>query len=66
MVAFSAFLTLVGRVGPARAGYMTILFPVVALMVSTVFEGYRWTALAALGLLLVLAGNWLVLRRRTG
>ena len=65
VVAFSAFLTLVGRVGPARAGYMTILFPVVALMVSTVFEGYRWTALAALGLLLVLAGNWLVLRRRT-
>lgn len=65
VVAFAAFLTLVGRVGAARAGYMTILFPVVALMVSTVFEGYRWTALSALGLVLVLAGNLMVLRRRT-
>ena len=66
VVAFAAFLTLVGRVGAARAGTMTILFPVVALMVSTVFEGYRWSPLAVFGLALVLAGNLMVLRRRSG
>ena len=37
-------------------------FPVVALAVSTAFEGYRWTMPAALGLAAVLAGNVLVLR----
>ncbi len=62
VIAFASFLTLVGRIGPARAGYMTILFPVVALGVSTVLEGYRWTPLAVVGLVLVVAGNVAVLR----
>ena len=66
VIAFSAFLTLVGRIGAARAGYMTILFPVVALTVSTLFEGYRWSAVSALGLALVIAGNVMMLRRRAG
>lgn len=62
VIAFTAFLTLVGRAGAARAGYMTVLFPVVALGVSTAVEGYRWTPLAVLGLALVIAGNVAVLR----
>ncbi len=62
VIAFTAFLTLIGRTSAARAGYMTILFPVVALVVSTFVEGYRWTPLAVLGLTLVIAGNVTVLR----
>lgn len=62
--AFAAYLTLLGRIGPARAGYATVMFPVVALMISTVFEGYRWTPLAVLGLGLVMAGNLFVLTRK--
>ena len=62
VIAFTAFLTLVGRIGAPRAGYMTILFPVVALFVSTIVEGYRWTPLAVAGLFLVITGNLLVLR----
>ena len=57
MIGFTAYLTLVGRIGPERAAYCTVLFPIVALAVSTVFEGYRWSPLAVIGLLLVLAGN---------
>jgi drug/metabolite transporter (DMT)-like permease len=34
-----------------------VLFPIVALAVSTVFEGYQWSPLAVVGLLLVVAGN---------
>jgi drug/metabolite transporter (DMT)-like permease len=48
---------LVGRIGPDRAAYCTVLFPFVALAVSTVFEGYRWSAPAVVGLLLVVVGN---------
>jgi drug/metabolite transporter (DMT)-like permease len=61
--AFWAYVTLIGRIGPDRASYTTLLFPLVALAVSTVFEGYRWSLAAALGLALVLAGNWLAMRR---
>ena len=63
VAAFWAYLTLLGRIGAARAGYATVMFPVFALAISTVFEGYRWTAPAVLGLALVLAGNLFVLRR---
>ena len=57
VIGFTAYLMLVGRIGPERAAYCTVLFPFVALAVSTVFEGYRWSALAVVGLVLVVAGN---------
>ncbi|MFP3590301.1 EamA family transporter, partial [Paraburkholderia sp. SIMBA_055] len=57
VIGFTAYLMLVGRLGPERAAYCTVLFPFVALAVSTVFEGYRWSALAVVGLVLVVAGN---------
>lgn len=64
VIGFTAYLTLVGRLGPERAAYSTVLFPVVALNVSAWVEGYQWTAPALLGLLLVMAGNVLVFRKR--
>ncbi|CUI44330.1 MULTISPECIES: DMT family transporter [Achromobacter] len=60
VIGFTAYLTLVGRMGPARAAYCTVLFPVVALSVSTVAEGYQWTPAAFAGLALVMVGNLLV------
>jgi len=64
VIAFWAYVTLIGRIGPDRASYTTLLFPLVALAVSTIFEGYRWSLPAVLGLALVLAGNWLAMRRQ--
>ncbi|CFP56719.1 Uncharacterised protein [Bordetella pertussis] len=49
--------------GPARAAYCTVLFPVVALTISTFVEGYRWTPQALAGLALVMLGNVLVFAR---
>lgn len=66
VVAFWAYLTLVGRIGPGRAGYATVIFPVFALLISTVVEDYRWTAAAFVGIALVMAGNILVLGGRRG
>ncbi len=63
VVAFACYLTLLGRIGSARAGYATVMFPVVALLVSTVLEGFVWTPDVVAGLVAVLAGNVLVLRR---
>jgi drug/metabolite transporter (DMT)-like permease len=61
VVAFAAYLELLRRLGAARAAYATVLFPVVALAASTLFENYVWTLPALAGLCLVLAGNALVL-----
>ncbi|ROR32788.1 DMT family transporter [Inmirania thermothiophila] len=63
VIAFWSYLTLLARIGPQRVGYVMVAFPVVALALSTAFEGYRWTPQAAAGVALVLAGNLLVLRR---
>jgi drug/metabolite transporter (DMT)-like permease len=57
VIGFTAYLMLVGRIGPERAAYCTVLFPIVALTVSTIFEGYHWTVLAAAGIVLILLGN---------
>ena len=63
VIGFTAYLTLVGRMGPERAAYCTVLFPVVALNISVFAEGYQWTAPALLGLGLVMLGNVLVFRK---
>lgn len=62
-VVFGCYLVLLKRIGSARAAYTSVLYPVVALAVSTLFEGYRWTPPALAGVLLIGAGNWLALGR---
>jgi drug/metabolite transporter (DMT)-like permease len=63
-VAFGCYLALLRLIGAARAAYSSVLFPVVALLISTAFEGYRWTIPAVIGMLLTFAGNWLILSHR--
>jgi len=65
VIGFTAYLTLVGRLGPERAAYSTVLFPIVALNVSAIFEDYHWSGMALAGLVLVMLGNVLVFRRKT-
>jgi drug/metabolite transporter (DMT)-like permease len=64
ILAFGAYLTLLGRIGADRAGYTTVAIPIVALLLSTLFEGLRWQIYTVLGIALCLAGNILVLGRR--
>ncbi|HEV2220119.1 MAG TPA: DMT family transporter [Casimicrobiaceae bacterium] len=62
IVAFGAYLTLLGSVGPGPAAYVGVATPVVALLLSTLFEGYRWTPLAAIGVVVAVYANWLAMR----
>lgn len=64
VVAFWGYMTLLNNIGAARAGYLTVLFPIVALGISTVFEGYQWTLPGMLGLAAILAGNVLVMQKK--
>lgn len=61
VLAFGSYLTLLGRIGPEKAAYATVLFPLVALGISTFFEGYEWSVIAAGGVALVVAGNILII-----
>ena len=62
VLAFWAYMSLLGRIGADRASYTTLLFPIVALLMSSLVEDYRFTLWSLAGLLLVLGGNWLALR----
>lgn len=63
VIGFTTYLELVRRIGPAQAGYATVLFPVVALTASTLFEGYEWTSASVIGMGFVIAGNVVMFRR---
>ncbi len=65
VIAFWSYITLIGRIGADRASYSAVLFPIVALTLSTVFEGFVWTGMALAGVALVLGGNVLVLAKTT-
>jgi len=64
ILAFAAYLTLLERVGAARAGYVGVMVPVVALAISGVVEGFAWGPTTFLGIAVVVAGNLVVLRAR--
>ena len=55
-VAFWLYYRIIRAIGPASAAYSSVLIPIVAMAISTVAEGYRWSPLAAAGGLLALAG----------
>lgn len=62
IVTFACYLTLLKRMGAAQSSYVGVMVPVVALLVSVFFEGFQWTWLTSVGVLLSLGGNVLMLR----
>ncbi|QIG81653.1 DMT family transporter [Stakelama tenebrarum] len=63
-VAFSLYFRMIQVIGPAKAAYSSVLIPVIAMLLSTLFEGYRWSPLTGAGAVLVIAGLVLALRAR--
>jgi len=61
VVAFGCYMLLIGRIGAEYAAYVTLMMPVVALILSTFFENYRWSINAGLGVIIVLSGNLIIL-----
>lgn len=61
IVGFGCYLKLMGRIGPAKAGYIVVVFPVVAFVLSVIFENLRVESHIVIGILLVLLGNLVIL-----
>ncbi len=61
VVAFACYFALLKDIGPEKASYSIVLFPVVAVVLSTFFEGFEWHLNTVIGFILVLIGNVIVL-----
>jgi drug/metabolite transporter (DMT)-like permease len=61
VVAFASYFALLKQIGPEKASYTIVLFPLVAVVLSTLFEGFHWTGYTFSGFALVLLGNAIVL-----
>ena len=66
IVAFAGYLTLLQRIGAARAGYIGVMVPIVALVISAALESFRWHALTAAGIAVSVLGNIVILREKRG
>ena len=64
VVTFPLYFRLIQQMGAGRAAYTSVMIPVIAMLISTLVEGYRWTALAGAGALLAIAGMAVALRTR--
>lgn len=62
---FPIYLSVIRRIGPARAAYSGIITPIVAMGLSTLLEGYVWTPEAVAGSLLAVAGLYFAMRTRS-
>ncbi len=65
VIAFSAYLALVGKIGASRASYIAVLTPIVALIISTFVEDMQWHIPSVLGVLTIGIGQFLILHGRS-
>jgi len=64
VIAFNTYLSLLGKIGPGKAGYISLSMPVIALLFSTFLEGYQWTTASIIGLFMILVGMYIALQRK--
>lgn len=64
IIAFAGYLTLLRRIGAARSGYIGVMVPIVALVISSLFERFDWHPLTFAGIAVSVAGNIVILRER--
>jgi drug/metabolite transporter (DMT)-like permease len=64
VLCFALYFPVVRKIGPGKAAYSSVLVPIIAMTLSTLFEGYRWSPLAIGGAVLALGGMLLALAGR--
>jgi len=63
ILVFGIYLRLLGNIGVDKAAYVLLVTPVIALLFSTLFEGYSWHLPAFVGLACILLGNLLIMKK---
>ncbi|MGB1272112.1 MAG: DMT family transporter [Endozoicomonas sp.] len=65
ILAMASYMALIGRIGADKTAYVDVVYPIVALGISTLFEGYQWTPMAVVGVGLVVVGNLIAMSTRS-
>ena len=63
VVAFGGYLTLIGRIGADKAAYTLVVIPIIAITLSVLFEDYKFTPAVIIGMVLIIIGNVLALKK---
>jgi drug/metabolite transporter (DMT)-like permease len=61
VIAFNTYLKLLGKIGPAKAAYILVIVPVIAMVISTFFESYVWKSTTIVGIMILILGNLIAL-----
>lgn len=64
VLTFPLYFRLIRDIGPGKAAYSSVLIPIVAMLISTLFEGYQWSALSVGGAVLAIGGLVIAMRAR--
>jgi drug/metabolite transporter (DMT)-like permease len=64
IIAFYAYITVLGRIGADKAANVVLAAPVIAVILSSFFEKVMWTPVFISGILLVMFGNYIALRKK--
>lgn len=65
VLTFPLYFRLIRDIGPGKAAYTSVLIPIIAMMISTLFEGYHWSSLSIAGAVLAMSGLAIAMRART-
>jgi drug/metabolite transporter (DMT)-like permease len=64
IVAFGAYLTVIGKIGPEKAAYIIVVIPIISMIISSIFEDYKWDKTALVGLPILILGNYLAMSKK--
>jgi drug/metabolite transporter (DMT)-like permease len=63
VIAFGCYFTLLNKIGAHKASYASIMFPAVAVVISTFIEGFLWNSHTIIGFICMIIGNIVVLSK---
>ena len=63
VIAFGCYLTLLNKIGPQKTSYANIMFPAIAVLISSFVEDFQWSAFTVVGLSCIFLGNIIVLSK---
>jgi drug/metabolite transporter (DMT)-like permease len=64
VITFPLYFGLIRELGPGKAAYTSVIIPVIAMLLSTLFEHYHWTLLAAIGGALTMVGLLVAMQKK--
>ena len=65
VLAFGTYLKLIGEIGPDKAAFVLSVVPLIALIISSVFEDLEWTIFTISGTIMIIIANYITLAKRT-